>query len=73
MSGSAGGSSTTERWIPNRSLVYRDPRTERDKILVLEFSAASDPRRRMRIAQRRLTRFACRARATRNRHCLPRT
>ena len=48
--GKTSGSSQqlgTERWVPSRSLAYMDQRSERQKVLVIEYSAMSDPRRRM--------------------------
>ena len=43
----AGGSNATESWLPSRGVGYMDERTERLKILMGEFAAASDMKRRM--------------------------
>ena len=47
VSGSAGGSNATESWLPSRGVGFMDERTERFKILMVEFAAASDMKRRM--------------------------
>ena len=48
VSGSAGGmNGGTESWLPSRAVGYMDMRTEKFKIVLVEFAASSDMRRRM--------------------------
>ena len=48
VSGSAGGAdSGTEAWAPSRAVGFTDERTEKFKILMVEFAAHSDMKRRM--------------------------
>ena len=47
VSGSAGGNNATESWLPSRAVDYTDVRTDKFKILLVEFTAHSDMRRRM--------------------------
>ena len=47
ISGSAGGTNATETWLPSRGIIYKDERTDRNKIVMVEFVATSDARRRM--------------------------
>ncbi len=47
VSGSAGGTNVTESWRPSRGISYKDERTEKNKILIVEYTATSDARRRM--------------------------
>ena len=47
VSGSAGGMNATESWLPSRAVGYMDTRTEKFKIVLVEFAASSDMRRRM--------------------------
>ena len=47
VSGSAGGTNVTESWVPSRGISYKDERTDKNKILIVEYKATSDPKRRM--------------------------
>ena len=47
VSGSAGGTNVTESWVPSRGISYKDERTDKNKILIVEYTAGSDQRRRM--------------------------
>ena len=47
VSGSAGGNGGTEAWLPSRAVGFMDARTDTFKVLLVEFSSASDMRRRM--------------------------
>ena len=47
ISGSAGGTNATETWLPSRGIFYKDERLDRNKIVMVEFVATSDEKRRM--------------------------
>ena len=47
VSGSAGGTNATEAWVPSRGIIYKDERTDKCKILMVEYMATSDTKRRM--------------------------
>ena len=48
ISGSNGSSNnTTESWLPSRGIIYEDERTDKYKILMVEYMATSDTKRRM--------------------------
>ena len=47
VSASAGGNNATESWLPSRAVGYTDVRSDKFKILLVEFAAHSDMRRRM--------------------------
>ena len=47
VSGSAGIIGDTESWMPSRAIGYTDARTDRFKVLMVEFKAHTDQRRRM--------------------------
>ena len=47
VSGSAGGSNAAESWLPSRGIIYKDERTDKYKILKVEYMATSDTKRRM--------------------------
>ena len=47
VSGSAGIINETECWMPSRAIGYTDARTDRFKVLMVEFKAHTDQRRRM--------------------------
>ena len=47
VSGSAGGNGGTESWLPSRAVGFMDERTDKFRVLLVEFSSASDMRRRM--------------------------
>ena len=47
ISGSNGSSNATESWLPNRGIIYKDERLDKCKILMVEYMATSDTKRRM--------------------------
>ena len=47
VSGSAGGTNATESWVPSRGIIYKDERMDKNKILMVEYMATSDTKRRM--------------------------
>jgi hypothetical protein len=47
VSGSSGANQGAESWFPSRGIIYLDERTERYKILMVEYMAQSDMKRRM--------------------------
>jgi hypothetical protein len=56
VSGSAKGAAMLphESWIPSRALVSHDERFDRPKIMILEFHAVSDPKRRLHLGLHQL-------------------
>ena len=47
VSGSAGGSNATESWLPSRAIGFMDERMDKNKILMVEYMATSDMKRRI--------------------------
>jgi hypothetical protein len=47
ISGSNGSSNATESWLPSRGIIYKDERLDKCKILMVEYMATSDTKRRM--------------------------